>query len=283
MRTLQLFLSVLLAFTPAVAVADDGAWLTSVDQALAAAKQGERYVLVDLYAEWCGWCKVLEREVFTSPEFRAFTRDMVLLRVDVDDGGEGSELQARYQATSLPTTLILDAGMVKIGEVKGYAPTPQFIASVRRELDEFEAMLEFFDQVKRGDDLEMKRRLAEDFHGRGDGVRAAALYQSMLEQTTPGAAQAWLHYLSADSYRLAGEFSRAESNLARARELNKAEPQLRERLDLLGFYIAHDSGDCGAAVASLEHFLEAHPHSGFQSQARRTLAAIRSGDEMKCS
>ncbi len=282
MRTLQLVLCLLLAFAPTAAVAAGGSWLTSVDEAFAVAEDGDRYVLVDLYAEWCGWCKVLEREVFTSPEFRDFSRDMVLLRVDVDDGGEGSALQARYEANSLPTTLILDAGMVKIGEVKGYAPTPQFIASVRRELEEFEAMLEFFDQVKRGDDLELKRRLAEDFHGRGDGARAAALYQAMLEQTKPGAAQAWLLYLSADSYRLSGQYSRAESSLARAKEIN-GEPALRERFDLLGFHIAHDSGDCVAAMASLERFLESHPQSGFHSQARRTLAAIRRGDEMKCS
>ncbi len=285
---IQLYiLCLLLALAPSApsAAADDGPWHTSVDEALAAAKGGDRYVLVDLYAEWCGWCKVLEREVFTSREFGDFTRDMVLLRVDVDDGGEGSALQARYEANSLPTTLILDADMVKVGEVKGYAPTPQFIASVRRELEEFEAMLDFYDKVKRGDDLALMRRLAEDFHGRGDGARAAALYQSMLEHTDRGGADAWLHYLSADAYRLAGQYARAESNLARALEVARGapDPSLRERLDLLRFHIAHDSGDCRAAVASLESFLESHPSSGFRSQARRTLAAIRSGEEMKCT
>ena len=120
-----------------------------------------------------------------------------------------------------------------------------------------------------------------------------SLYQAILPQTTGDAAQARLHYLSADAYRLAGQYSRAESNLARARDLidlpaaagrsGEADAELREHLDLLGFQIAHDSGDCPAAVASLERFLETHPHSGFHSQARRTLAAIRRGDEMKCS
>ena len=278
-----LLLSLLLAFIPASAAAGDG-WLTSVDAALTAAEDGDRYVLVDLYADWCGWCKVLEKEVFTTPEFRDFTRDMVLLRVDVEDGGEGSALQARYQANSLPTTLILDSQMVKIGEVRGYSPTPQYIASIRGELEEYKAMLEFFDKVKRGDDLEVKRRLAEDFHGRGDGSRAAELYQSILEQTQPAAAQAWLLYLSADSYRLSRQFSRAESSLERAREINDdtGERELDERIDLLVFHIAHDSGDCKTAVASLERFLENHPHSGYRSQAYRTLASIRQGDDAKC-
>ncbi len=284
MKTHRLLL-ILLAFVPAIAVAGSGPWLTSVDEAVAAAKTGDRYVLVDLYADWCGWCKVLEKEVFSSREFRELTRDMVLLRVDVEDGGEGSELQARYDAASLPTTLILDADMVKVGEVQGYSPTPDFIAAVRRELEEFEAMLDFYDRVRRGDDVALMRRLAEDFHGRGDGARAAELYQAMLEHSSRGGADAWLHYLAADAYRLAGRYGRAESSLARAHEVARggADPKLRENIDLLRFHIAHDSGDCSAAVASLERFLESHPQSGFKSQARRTLAAIRRGEEMKCT
>ncbi len=263
----------------------EATWLTRVDQAFDAARDGDRYVLVDLYAEWCGWCKVLEREVFTSPEFRQVTRDMVLLRVDVDDGGEGSELQARYEAYSLPTTLILDADMVKVGEVRGYSPTPKFVAAIRAELQEFESMLELLDRVKRGSDVALMRRLAEDFHARGDGGRAAELYQAMLGHTQGGAAEAWLHYLAADAYRLAGRYGRAESSLARALEISGAvdDPELIERADLLRFHIARDSGDCGAAVASLERFIASHPGSGSAPSARRTLDAIRRGDDMECT
>ena len=155
------------------------------------------------------------------------------------------------------------------------------------EIKSYELMLELFDKVQRGRDVAMMRRLAEDFHGRGDGGRAAALYQKMLEQAEGGGgdAGAWLHYLSADAYRLDGQYSRAEASMMRALEINRGagDPTLHERLDLLRFHIAHDSGDCSAAVSSLERFLESHPRSGFHSQARATLAAIRRGDEMKCT
>ena len=261
-------------------------WLTSLDEALAQAARHDRYVLVDLYAEWCGWCKVLEKEVFTSEPFLEFARDMVLLRVDVEDGGEGSELQARFEAMSLPTTLILDADMVKIGEVRGYAPTPAFIANVKGQLDEYAAMLELYDKVRKSGDVELMRRLAEDFHGRGDGTRAAALYEAMIAEVHGGGgAAAWLHYLSADAYRLGGELSQAESSMRRARSLagTVEDPELLERIDLLRFYIAHDSGDCREAMASLERFLDRYPRSGYRSQARRTLTAIRSGKGMECT
>ena len=277
----SLLLVLFLLATPAFA--GGGAWLTRVDDAVAAARDGDRYILVDLYAEWCGWCKVLEKEVFTSAEFRAATADMVLLRVDVEDGGEGSELQARYDARSLPTTLILDADLVKVGEVQGYAPTAPYLARIRQQLQAHDTLLELYDKVRRGSDLALQRRLAEDLHGRGDGRRAAALYEAMLRHVESGPEAAWLHYMSADAHRLGDEYGRAETHSQRARKMADGDPELLERLDLLRFYIAHDSGDCGEAMASLEHFLDSHPRSGYSSQARRTLAAIRDGEEMECT
>ena len=141
--TLLLGFAILLGTSAPLAAAETSPWLTSLDEAVAAAKDGDRYIIVDLYADWCGWCKVLEKEVFPSSEFHELTRDMVLLKVDTEDGGEGADIQARFGANSLPTTLILDADLVKIGEVKGYAPAPRFTALVRRQLDEFTRLLEF--------------------------------------------------------------------------------------------------------------------------------------------
>ena len=130
------------------------------------------------------------------------------------------------------------------------------------------------------------RRLAEDFHDRGDGRRAAALYETVLDQVANGGeSAAWLHYLSADAHRLAGELSQAQASIGRARRLSAdfTNAELLERIDMLSYYIAHDSGDCDAAVASLESFLVKHPGSGLQSQAKHTLAALRRGEGMECT
>jgi len=115
-------------------------------------------------------------------------------------------------------------------------------------------MLDLYDKVRKSGDVELMRRLAEDFHGRGDGTRAAALYAAMLSEIQGGDdATAWLHYLSADASRLGGEYTQAESSMRRARSLagDLEDPELLERIDLLRFYIAHDSGDCREAMASL--------------------------------
>lgn len=286
MKTRLICLMAILVYTGAPALADaDSPWLTRLDEAVTAAEAGDRYIVVDLYADWCGWCKVLEREVFPSPEFRELTRDMVLLKVDTEDGGEGTELQARFGAYSLPTTLILDPDLVKIGEVKGYAPAPRFVALVRRQLDEHAALLDVYDKALASGDSGMMRRLAEDLHGRGDGRRAARLYEAVLAKIPRGEAAAWLYYFQADAHRLAGELPKAAGAIEQARRLTKdfQDPELIERLDMLEYYVAHDRGDCDAAVASLETFLARHPRSDLRSQARLTLAALRRGEGMQCT
>ncbi len=270
---------------PKTSSAEDG-WLTSVEAARQAARAEDSLILVDLYADWCGWCKVLEKEVFTTPEFHRVTKNMVLLRVDVEDGAEGTQLQARFGARSLPTTLILDAELAKVGEISGYAPAPRFIASIQGQLDEYGALLFRFDRVRRGDNVAMMRQVGEDFHRRGDGRRAAELYEAALPKVNGGDDRAaWLHYLAADAHRLSGELSRATERFTQAQRMaaGRNDERLDERLDMLRFYLAQASGDCPEAMASLEQFIASHPGSGLRKQARNTLTALRRGEGMECT
>lgn len=267
----------------AASTSADETWLTSVAAAKKAAREQNRRILVDLYADWCGWCKELERKVFSTPQFRSFAKDFVLLRVDVEDRGEGSELQARFDATGLPTTLILDSSFVHVGQVRGFAPTADFIAMIRGEIERYDAFLAQYEKLRTSDDLQVLRQLAEELHTRGDGKRAAHLYERirpLLPAGTAGAA--WLQLMLADAHRLAEDFGRAETAMERARSIGQGagDPELIERLDLLRYQIAQDRGDCKAAAASLERFLKDHPRSNRSSDARRTLAALRARDPL---
>lgn len=271
--------------TPA-AFGDSKQWLTSLDEALERAAAKDTYVLVDLYADWCGWCKVLEEQVFTAPQFRDFTRDFVLLRVDVDDGGEGSALQARFGAYSLPTTILMDAKQVKVGSVSGFAPTAAFLQRLSAEIASYQAFLEHYERVRASDDLAALYGLSQDLYTRGDGDRSIVVLRQILKHTPPDSPKvAWLHYLMADAYRLGGRFDEAQEALGEARSMTselKAR-ELAERLDLLSYRIAHDSRNCDKAKKSLEHFLTEHPKSAFRREVEAALKDLRKGQGLGCA
>ena len=40
-------------------------------------------IIIDLYTDWCGWCKRLVKEVFVKPEFATWaTKNVVLVELD---------------------------------------------------------------------------------------------------------------------------------------------------------------------------------------------------------
>jgi len=277
-------LAVLLLALPTALPADDGGWLTRADEAFARAARDERYLLVDVWAEWCTWCRTLQTEVFEHPDFRAFAEDLVLLRVDVEDGGEGAALQARYRVESLPTVLVLTADRVKVGAVSGFFPVADYLDKLRAEITAYENLVTALPKVLESGRSALIERLAEDFHQRYDGRRAAQLYARLLT-SADGAEAARLHYRMADALRLAGDFDGARRSLDQAADLARREgdEELLAETDFLRYYVAQDSGDCDAARRSLEGFLKQHPRSALAHDARRFLGDLRRGELAACS
>jgi thioredoxin-related protein len=254
-------------------------WLESLPEALAEAKKRDAYILVDLYAEWCGWCKQLEKKVFSTPEFAAKVKDFVLLRVDTEDGADGARLQALHDASSLPSTLILDAKGVRVGQINGYAPTREFISYIDQQMAAWKDLLNHYPGLLASDNTEVQLELAKELHKRQDGERSARLYELVAGKLDPqSSTYAWLHYMLADSYRLDRRFDQAETAIDKARAvIAKAEEpaMLGEQLDLLRYYIAQDKSDCRGARSSLELFLEAHPSSQLRPRLQKTLNELR--------
>ena len=58
-------------------------WLNSLDAGFEDARQNKRPVLVDVGADWCGWCKKLDGEI-AKPELQAKLKDWTLVRLDAD-------------------------------------------------------------------------------------------------------------------------------------------------------------------------------------------------------
>lgn len=274
---------------PGPSTSPHAGWQTKLADAQALARRhGSPYILVDLYADWCGWCKELETKVFSTPRFQQYATDkFVLLRVDTEDRGEGSELQNRYGAGSLPTTLVLTPDLVMAAKVGGFAPVEPFIEKIEAQLALFTKLEKSYPAMLASTDRFAVRGAAEELHQRGDGARAAALYRRLftLGGMKPEEA-AWTAYLLADALYTAGDLAGADAEIARARKHLAADTgaaALRERLDVLAVRIVEKRGSCKERVAALESFLRAHPSSQYSAPARRTLQALKSDGGAECS
>lgn len=286
------------------APAAERTWHTSLAPARAEAEKEGKLLFVDLFADWCGWCRVLDRRVFSQPVFDELAQRLVLVRLDVEDGAEGSRTQARYDATGLPTTLILEPSGALVGKVTGVAEPVRYVRDIERQIDAHRRSVRLYDRMlasagaKEGaaeaPEIAPERilSLAEAFHKRWDGARAAALYRLLDERgwSNPRG-EALLPFRMADALRMEGRYEEATRQAARARKLATGgeaaggdDAALVEAIDLLGVQIVQEQGDCGERRKALESFLQRHPESVFHRRVESSLAALETGaDGTGCS
>jgi hypothetical protein len=114
----------------------------SIDQALARAKLQGKIVMVDVWAEHCGDCMQMEREVWTSEAAAALTAGLVPLHIS-SVTPEGDAFMRRYPVTGLPAIIFLRADGTEIDRVVGYPGAEAFLgaaAPMARGIDPVPAM-----------------------------------------------------------------------------------------------------------------------------------------------
>ncbi len=67
----KLILFVVLVLGSFAANAQEIKWMT-VDEALAAQKKNPKPIFMDVYTDWCGPCKMLDKNTFSDPEFAKY-------------------------------------------------------------------------------------------------------------------------------------------------------------------------------------------------------------------
>jgi protein disulfide-isomerase len=118
-------------------------WLTSYDQAQKEAQSKHRLLLMDFTgSDWCGWCIMLDKEIFSKPEFKEYaSKNLVLLELDfprmkripADTVAQNERLAIQYRIQGFPTVVVLDSSGKPVGALGYMQGGPQaFIAQLER-------------------------------------------------------------------------------------------------------------------------------------------------------
>jgi thiol:disulfide interchange protein len=99
------------------------------EKALERVRSGGGLVMVNVHAEWCGWCRRLEKEVYSSPRAGAATRGLVAISVD-GEVGEGMKIASRYGVRGFPTIFFVDSRGELVQRIDGYVPLDEFLKTV---------------------------------------------------------------------------------------------------------------------------------------------------------
>ena len=118
-------------------------WLTNYAAAQEEAKSQHKLLLMDFTgSDWCGWCILLQKEVFSKPEFKEYaSKNLILLELDFPHRkqmtpevvAQNERLAVQYQIQGFPTIVVLDSTGKEVAQL-GYMPggPAAFIAELEK-------------------------------------------------------------------------------------------------------------------------------------------------------
>ncbi len=138
--------------SPVAVAAQQVNWI-SWDQAVATVQGGsnDKKIFIDVYTDWCGWCKRMDKDTFQNPEVAAYMNEnFLMVKLDgeqkepieyngktykfVPSGRKGYHelaaalLQGRL---SYPTVVFLDEELNMLSPVPGYQKPDAFLQIAR--------------------------------------------------------------------------------------------------------------------------------------------------------
>ncbi len=119
--------------------------------AKAASEKNPKKVFVDVYTDWCGWCKRMDADTFQNPEVAAYMRDnFYMVKLDGEQAepitykGQTYEFVAQGRngyhqlaaallqgRLSYPTVVFLDENFQMLSPVPGYQKPDAFLNIAR--------------------------------------------------------------------------------------------------------------------------------------------------------
>jgi thioredoxin-related protein len=115
-------------------------WL-GFEAGIAEAKKSKKKILVDVYTDWCGWCKKMDREVFESETVAPYLRERyVLIKLNAESSAKlqyktykltEAELARGFGVRSYPTVVFIDSDGEPIDYLAGYIASEQFLPIIK--------------------------------------------------------------------------------------------------------------------------------------------------------
>ncbi len=94
-------------------------WVYNLDEGLEIAKQQNKPVMIDFYADWCTVCKQIEAQTFAANEVSEELKRFIAIKVDLtDDTKENQEIMKLFNIRGLPQVTFFDSSGNRLEDKK---------------------------------------------------------------------------------------------------------------------------------------------------------------------
>ncbi len=116
-----------------IAISDELKWLPFDEEIYFRAKDESKFVLLDLGANWCHWCHVMDEKTYADTEVIKFLNaHFVTAREDQDSR---PDLYAAYRSYGWPATIVFNEEGEELLKLRGYQASDKFIRQLQAVID----------------------------------------------------------------------------------------------------------------------------------------------------
>ena len=110
----------------------NGKW----EEARENAKSENKYLFVDCYTVWCGWCKVLDKNTFSDAKVaELMNANFVSVKIDMEKD-YGINLAMKYRVNAFPKGLIFNSKGQLVYRILGYQAAEPFITTIGKAMNQ---------------------------------------------------------------------------------------------------------------------------------------------------
>jgi thioredoxin-related protein len=123
---------VVLMLSAAGLFAQSISWRADLNTAVAEAKKSGKMLMIDVYTDWCTWCKRLDSDTYSDKKVIAGAASFVALKINPETSTDGAKYVNTYGVSGYPTILFVEADGTLANKIVGYLDAPSFYAAMTK-------------------------------------------------------------------------------------------------------------------------------------------------------
>jgi thioredoxin-like negative regulator of GroEL len=251
-------------------------WEKSFDQAMRNARKAGKPVFVDFWADWCAWCRRLDRTTYADPVVVNLAQEFVTVKVNTEGSHRELEVARKYEVTSLPTIVFLSPEGRQILRLNGFLGPGQFPQTLDAALQVGERVMAWERTLDQDpDDPRCLVGLGTHLYQQQYFAEARAMLEKAVthDESLPLEDRRRCRMMLAILQHIEHNFAEAEKLVKEALSLQPNDEDEPKLLYVLGStYVSWDRKE--EAAATMRVIVRQYPQSPVAQRARETLMSL---------
>lgn len=158
-------------------------WMTNWEQAVEVAKERNKLIVLDLYTNWCSYCRMMDVQTYGDPlVIQDLGPEYVWLRLNAETEEDGRQAQRRFRVMGYPTTLLIEPEEGLFEKTSGFLTAEQLGEELNRHRESLKPILELRARVRiHPESNETMRELAAAYMEQRHYAGAERMYHALIQ------------------------------------------------------------------------------------------------------